>query len=516
MFSGLITEKNNIAIILLIVSSAFLRLYRIDAHTEFLGDQGRTGIEVYRLWIEGKLPLLGPQVLSGQHLGPLFYYLFGPAFILTHFNPLAPAVFMAFLGVGSVLILFYICKNLFGSLIGFFIALLYAVSPVLIRESRTLWDPNPIPFFVLLYIFSLYKIFTERKFQYFLLLGATVAALVQFHYPNLFFVPLSFLFWIIVLVTKKKNEQVLNMFVWGLSAVASFLTLLLPFLIYEFQHQFENIRGVLLVFVSSNTTGFITPPFYKLMIDFSSRIFKNVIPIENSDHLLFVQGILIILPLFILIKEQKKKIKIDAFISSSFWLLFFAVWYEVGLFSISLFKGVVHNHYLNFLVPLPFFFFAIFLYYIKKIVPHQIVVLALVGLVTWNALSIDTFSQPLNDIERTKKITEYIVSHNQPLSFTLISSRSFSDLHHRYFYTIENRDIKKITDTNYSLLFLVCEKQPCPTNKTMKKTPEIQTMCYDYHCEEEYPKINLKNFLFVGSKNVFDSKVFQFERKKIK
>src|SRR3989344_7764779 len=103
-----------IALILVLLTAAFLRLYRIAELTEFLGDQGRTGIHIYEAWQKKELPLVGPTVLSGQHLGPAFYYLIAPSFILTNFNPLAPAVFTAFLGVGAVALLWFLSKKLFG------------------------------------------------------------------------------------------------------------------------------------------------------------------------------------------------------------------------------------------------------------------------------------------------------------------------------------------------------------------------------------------------------------------
>ena len=139
-----------LALFFLVFISTFLRLYRISQLTEFLGDQGRTGMVIYEAWMTKTIPLAGPTVLSGQHLGPFFYYLMAPSFILSGFNPLGPSMFTAILGVVTVVLLFYISNKLFGFWIGFFIALLYAVSPSIITQDRIIWEPNAIPFFTLL------------------------------------------------------------------------------------------------------------------------------------------------------------------------------------------------------------------------------------------------------------------------------------------------------------------------------------------------------------------------------
>ncbi len=107
-------NKRIIALFLVLLVAAFLRLYRLEAFTEFLGDQGRTGIIIWNAWNNKIFPLVGPPVLSGQYLGPFFYYFMAFPFILSHFNPLGPALWMAMLGILNVFLIFFLGKKLFG------------------------------------------------------------------------------------------------------------------------------------------------------------------------------------------------------------------------------------------------------------------------------------------------------------------------------------------------------------------------------------------------------------------
>src|SRR3989344_2389657 len=180
-------KKYQLIVFAILLLAGFLRVFRIFDLTEFLGDQGRTGIEIYHAFQTRSLPLVGPTVITGYYLGPFFYYLMGLSFILFNFNPVIPSAFTALLGVATVFFIYYLCKKLFGFWIAVGISALYATSPVIVAHERTIWEPTVIPFFILLFLFSLYKVFEKRNFTYFLLSGFSVGALVQLHYPNMFF-----------------------------------------------------------------------------------------------------------------------------------------------------------------------------------------------------------------------------------------------------------------------------------------------------------------------------------------
>ena len=75
-----------IFIIILLIIAVALRLWNLTAGTEFLGDQGRTFLHVLSAWESKTIPLLGPTVLSGQHLGPVYYFLIAPFLIGSGFQ----------------------------------------------------------------------------------------------------------------------------------------------------------------------------------------------------------------------------------------------------------------------------------------------------------------------------------------------------------------------------------------------------------------------------------------------
>jgi len=142
----------------IIILASVLRLYRISEYMTFLGDEGRDVMIVRRFLVNGDLMLIGPGTSIGNmYLGPLYYYLIAPALLLANFSPVGPAIFIALLGVATVFLVFFVGREWFGPTAGGFAALLYSLSSVVIIYSRSSWNPNIMPFFALLTIYSVWK-----------------------------------------------------------------------------------------------------------------------------------------------------------------------------------------------------------------------------------------------------------------------------------------------------------------------------------------------------------------------
>lgn len=508
----IVEKRNLIALVFLAILASFLRFYRIAELTEFLGDQGRTGLVIYEAWRTGIIPLAGPTVLSGQHLGPFFYYLMAPSFIFSNFNPLAPAIFTAILGILTVLLMYYIGNKLFGFSIGFLIAVLYAVSPSIVTQDRILWEPNIIPFFLLLFIIALYNIYEEKKPTYLLLLAFSLCALIQLHYPNVFLIFLAFLFWIYAVYRLRSGRR--QFFFWSFSGIFVFFLLLFPLLLYEWQHNFSDLKELALIFLLRSGGDTASLPIHLALSDFSFRLFKNVMSFPHVWWFTATQIAIVFSPLLAHLPGGIAR----HILNYRFWHIFFSFWLTAGLFGMSLYKGVVFDHYLMFLLPIPYFLLGYFLKTVNTFIPKQISRVILVVLIVMNLSRTDIFFPGNNDITRTQKISNLIIeqSNNESFSFTLISSRSFSDLHYRYFFKLKGVKPLNITGKNYKLLFLVCEKSPCPTREEIEKMSTIQVLCYDPHCEGEYPKIDLRNFILTDTKDILDSRIFIFKKLLVK
>lgn len=486
------------ALILVLATAALLRFYRIGALAEFLGDQGRTGIVIFDALESRKWPLVGPPVLTGQYLGPFFYYFIGLPFIVSGFRPELVSGFLAVTGVATVYLVFYLVSKLVGFWPAIALAALYATTPSIVSSDRVIWEPNIIPFFVFLYLVTVYKVYKERRLTALIFMGIVVGILVQLHYPNILFIFLSCLFWTYLILERIKHGSISKLILWSMGGVLSFLLVMAPFAFYEFNHQWRDLREIALIFLSQGEQAGVGGSWLGSVFELSGRVFGKLLPFKFGELSI---AVLVILGMILW--------------RGGFWAWFLSLWYLAGIIAMSFYRGVVFDHYLNFLLPLPFLLLALFYAKVRRFLPPKLWFILLVILIVINLKTSDIFSTGVNDIPRTRKVTNEIKTQakGETFSFTLVSSRSFSDLHYRYFFLTSHTFPASIGSNNYNLLFLVCEKTPCPVTGEMEVKTSVSVLCYEPHCSGPYPTINLTAWQPTLTKDVAGSRLYTYRRR---
>jgi len=75
-----------------------LRFHQIEINIIFNGEIGQNYLQLKNYVENGEFPLVGPPTgRSWISLGPLFYWIMIPLFLLFNFDPVIPAYFFAFL-----------------------------------------------------------------------------------------------------------------------------------------------------------------------------------------------------------------------------------------------------------------------------------------------------------------------------------------------------------------------------------------------------------------------------------
>ena len=178
----LVKNRFLILIMLIVLLSAFLRLWRLPEYMTFLGDEGRDALAVKRMIVDHKLRLIGPVTSVGNmYLGPLYYYLMLPAMMISRLSPVGPAAMVALLGILTTALIYFYGREWVGSKGSLFAAFLYALSPVVITFSRSSWNPNVMPFFALVSVFGLWRLWQKKQFFWLPILGATFSFVLQPH-----------------------------------------------------------------------------------------------------------------------------------------------------------------------------------------------------------------------------------------------------------------------------------------------------------------------------------------------
>lgn len=221
---------------LTLATAGFLRLYKLNELLGFWYDQGRDALVIHRLLYEGKFFLIGPVTgIGGIFLGPFYYYLIAPFYWLGQGSPVFVIAALNWLAVGGLLVLYLLGKEFFNRQTGLLAVVFYGLSFSTVTFSRWLANPQPLPFFSLLIVFCLLKIY-KGEGRYWLLVGLLVGLSLQLEAAGaVFFLPAVLG---IVISWRKKTKSWRLM---GLGLVV-FLFTLLPQILFNFRHD-----GILLV-----------------------------------------------------------------------------------------------------------------------------------------------------------------------------------------------------------------------------------------------------------------------------
>lgn len=464
-----------IILFLTLLLGAILRLYKIDGFMTFLGDEGRDMIIVRRLLVDGNFFLIGPGTSVGNmYLGPLYYYLIAPALLLANYSPVGPSVFVALVGVATIYLLWYVCRKWFGSTAALIAAVLYAVSPVVIINSRSSWNPNVMPFFALLTVYALWSIWQEKKYGWFYVLGISFAFVLQSHYLGILLLPVILTIWLKALKSLKDKKQFLTKSLYSLLIFAALMS---PLLIFDIRHNWMNVRA-LTALLSGNGSGssFLEPLIALANIPKTVfLIFSNLIGPTNN----LITQILFTLTLLVgLLATFKRKNK------TSFEkpIIILLLWLTFGIIGVALFNHEIYSHYFGFLFPAPFILFAALSGYLinnLKTAGKILIGILTIGILIISVVNSPVKSQPGYQMQRAKLVAQKIKEEAKGERFNLavIAERNYED-GYKYFLEVWGEpvihlDPQRFKESVTAQLFVVCELPKTKCDPTHSPKAEV-------------------------------------------
>lgn len=468
-------------LVFILLLASFLRLYKIDEYMTFLGDEGRDAIVVRRLLVYFDPILVGPGTSIGNmYLGPLYYYLIAPSLLLAGFSPVGPSVFVALVGVLTVFLVWKFGHEWFGKVAGLIAAFFYAISPTVIVYSRSSWNPNVMPFFSLLSIYSVWKVYKSRGASrevgwWMAILGISYAFCLQSHYLGLLLLPTIGVF-LFIKYLKLKKEKSLKPFVKNsIIGLILFLFLMSPLVIFDARHGWNNFAAIRKFFTVRQETVSIRPwnaipktfPIF-VKVNTSLLAAKNV---EVGKWLTIgMVGIAIWLVLF----KKKSIIRNSSYVVLAVWLVF-------ALLGLGLYKQEIYDHYYGFFFPVPFFLIGALICDAWRLVkkPGRIlIVLGCLYLVFVNFKESPLKSPPNQQLRRAKEIAQKISeeSRNKEFNLAVIAERNY-EAGYQYFLEMWGKKVVKIDaqkpDTITNQLFVVCEMEKAKCDPTHNPKAEV-------------------------------------------
>lgn len=237
-------KLKNKLIIFIVALGLFLRLYHLPSSITFAWDQERDAFTVKQLLVDKKPILIGPRVVNDQGfmLGPYFFYLLVPFYLVTNLHPYATILFVAFYSLVFLLASFFILKKLFSQKIALIFTFIWSVLPLAISVDTISWNPLLVPF-LFIFLFYLLKTLDFSKIKNWLILGFYLGFSLNIHIQLVIFLFITFVFFLF----NYQKYFLKNLFFLILGFLSSFL----PLLIFDLRHQFLNLHLFLNFFQNS-------------------------------------------------------------------------------------------------------------------------------------------------------------------------------------------------------------------------------------------------------------------------
>jgi len=404
MFKFLKKYWEEILLTIFILIAGILRFYHITRLEFFTYDQARDALFVKRMIVDHEFRLLGTQTsLPGMYLPPFYYYTIAIVLWLGRLNPVAIDIYSALIGVLSVPLVFSVSNKIFGKPAGIFSAGLFAVSPLVVELTRRAWNPNTLPFFILVTFYFVYQYFKEGKLRDFFLAFGFYGYCLSLHFGAWTLLPLFAFIWFDGVIKKKLS------WLGGLGGIGILFFFVSPLLLFELKHNFflssqakmfffdgghlgvksgTNIVESFLVSLISLFTILISGRIfvgYQAPLEFSGKfkdIFLPATPVsvvaQKPFSISFQWWGLMILGLIIYFSLKK-------FSDHKLSLILIWVWILWGIFVSRLYSGGFFFFYYLYLFPAPILLFS-FLF--KNIVSDKRVFIKAIGWLSFSYIVI--------------------------------------------------------------------------------------------------------------------------------
>ena len=232
---------------LILIVAVFLRFYNFGLDSIYWsGDQGRDLLVARNILYYGHRAQVGPILWIPKFYVPPNYFYFLVILLSVGRNLLGIAFFFQLMNLISLVLLFVVIRKLLGVWAGLIGAFLFATAEVMVFQARTMWQPHPVTFFIILALYFLMLAFEKHK-TLFLWLSCTFYFVAISIYPNS--IPLApFFLWQFIRYKKMIRRKPKKIFSYKLAVLAcllSFFLIYAPQIVFEVQNGFPTIATIM-------------------------------------------------------------------------------------------------------------------------------------------------------------------------------------------------------------------------------------------------------------------------------
>lgn len=229
--------KNQIIILLILLSALAWRFVNYDHRWTLSQDQARDAIIAYHALKTGELPLLGPPSSAGEFsFGPIYYWII---ILLTFLTPgviNGPWIGFTLFSTLTVVVMYYLGRVLEGHRLGLILALISSFASASVFHSVDLLNPMLIPLTTALAFLNL-AIYLKRGGRiWILMVGLAISLSISFHLQALGLLTLAFLLFLF----RRRGTKVTDWSVLSLGLIIPWI----PVILFLTSNHFKVITNI--------------------------------------------------------------------------------------------------------------------------------------------------------------------------------------------------------------------------------------------------------------------------------
>ena len=327
----LLFKKRSLFTILLL--GLLLRTYNPMELFQYGHDQDLIGWFVKDIVVNHNLRLIGQQTSQlGVFIGPLFYYVIIPFYLITNMDPIGGVIFVTLIGLITIYSFYYVFKNVFDEKTGLIAAAIYATSFSTVLTDREVVPTTPVMLWSIWFLYDLHLLL-KGKFKFGLpLLGVLVGLIWHINMGLVLLTPVAVLAIILSKKLPKPKTAILSL--------SLFLLLSAPLILFELRHNFLQSHAIISSLAGNSTGGSVQAPSEKIYrvaqlvnANIKNLLWGSVIDLPEKYHYLLPAILFAGLAFF---KKINKKLA-----------LLLALWVSLFVVFLTFNSIIISEYYLN-------------------------------------------------------------------------------------------------------------------------------------------------------------------------
>lgn len=270
-------SRNHLILGLILAVGLFFRIYQPASRLEFAHDGDLYSWIVKDIVVDRHIRLIGQQTSAmGVFIGPLFYYMLVPFFLLFKMDPIGGVVPITIISMATIFSYYWVFSKLFAKTAGLIGAFLQAVLLSPVYFDRAVVPSTPTNLWTIWYFFCVVSI-SRGNYKVLWILGLLIGLIWHIHIallPALIAIPVAAL-------VSKKFPASKSIFYF----LASFFLTSMPLFLFELRHNFSQTKSLYTNFFQSHGAGSAGWDKINLVIMYLGHNLERLFFFPNSMHL---------------------------------------------------------------------------------------------------------------------------------------------------------------------------------------------------------------------------------------